>query len=49
MAKGTSSKQSQPTIAGLTRHKRVTMWVTLAVAAGLISYGAWLGANISLG
>ena len=43
------SKKSQSTMSGLSRRGRITMWVVIAVAVGLISYGAWLGANISVG
>ena len=28
---------------------RIVMWVIVALAAGLIAYGAWLGQNISIG
>ena len=31
------------------KRKRIVMWVVIAVAVGLIAYGAWLGQNISAG
>lgn len=33
----------------MAKHKRIVIWVVIAVAVGLIAYGAWLGQNISTG
>jgi len=49
MSRANAQNRQNSAINRLTRRKRIIMWVVVAVAVGLIAYGAWLGANISLG
>jgi len=34
---------------GLTRRKRIAIWVVVGIAVGCIAYGTWLSLNISVG
>jgi hypothetical protein len=41
--------KKKATTTAVSRRNQVLMWVIIAIAAGLIAYGSWLGQNISAG